>query len=166
MIPLSSYNSENEKTLKNINLEQVNQDNNSIIVLDGNKISTSFKKPKTFIESYDYLDELIVDDNEKYYYKQWEVKLFEGSTSDINYIINLFGANLSYNIFYRMSNTNILDFYNTGMELREVSFLTVYNTSIYLYVSVFISKVFGGEEIVNPEAQLEITIKPFLHVAN
>lgn len=145
--------------------------NNEIIIKNDtdinevNKTSTFCKQFENFTSNFEALDSLIVDDNVQYYYKQWHIQVFEAENdAEMNRMIDLIGANLSYNIIYNESVENALDYYNLGSELQETSYFTIEDKILFFNVSLYIEKVWDGADITNPQVKLDITLTPFFYV--
>lgn len=156
---------ENKKTSINIQKEQDIESKNKIAISDSNSMITQVRRCMVFTSNLESLESLVVDDNHKYYYKQWETLIFTASTvSEAEYILDLISANISYNIYYQPTVQQFLDYYNTGEEIRECSFLTLKDRQIIFTVSLFIQKPFGGEEITIPQVKLITTVTPFARI--
>ena len=147
--------------------ENTNRQSNDENISTSNKIVTCIKQVQEFISEFELLNELTVDGEVMSYFKQWQVIVYESDNpTEFNYMINLITSSLSYNIVYSESVENVLDFYNLGNELRSNGFFSVEGNILFFYVSVYIAKTFDGAEITNPQAKLQIIIKPFLTVKN
>jgi DNA polymerase III delta subunit len=139
--------------------------NNATSVKTANTLLTSFYQTKEFVNDFSLMDVLQVDDVDKYFYKQWQVQVFENSDPILlDYMTKVISANLSYTIVYNESVENTLDYYNLGNELRQMGFFSVEGNTLFFNVSLFIAVTYDGDPITNPEVKLQITIRPFLNV--
>jgi hypothetical protein len=154
----------NNKTSQDLEIENLNRKKNDTVLDTANKISTFIKRFQNFTTEFENLDELIIDDNYQYYFKQWQIQVFEADDVELNYMLDSIAANIFYTVIYDETTENNLGYYNLGNELRQIDFFSIEGNILYFNVAVYISKAFGGEEITNPQAKLEIIIKPFLTV--
>jgi hypothetical protein len=156
----------NVTTLK-LDLENNNREENDTSVKTSNQIIPFIKTVKEIISNFELLNELEVEGEVLYYYKQWQVNVFEStSPTELEYMLNMISSSLTYNVIYSESVENILNYYNIGNELRSNGFFSVEGNILFLYVSVYIAKTFDGAVITNPQVKLQINIKPFLTVKN
>jgi hypothetical protein len=157
----------NNITTLALGAENTNRQSNDENIHIANKIVTCIKQVQEFNSAFELLNELTVDGEVVSYYKQWQVIVYESDNpTEFNYMINLITSSLSYNVIYSESVENVLDYYNLGNELRSNGFFSVEGNVLFFYVSVYIAKTFSGAEITNPQAKLQIVIKPFLTVKN
>jgi hypothetical protein len=153
---------QNSETSKAIQVEQDNVLKNADVVKAVSKIDTTIISWKVFTTEFGLMDSLIIDDNHEYYFKEWKIKLFEGTLSEVNNLIDNIMANTSFEVIYNDSIQNFLDFYNMGNELRQVDFFTIEaDNSIWITIAVSIIKPFQGHAIINPQVKLDIALKPF-----
>ena len=156
----------NVTTLK-LDLENNNREENDTSVKTSNQICPFIKTVKEITSNFELLNELEVEGEVLYYYKQWQVNVFESiSPTELEYMLNMISSSLTYNVIYSESVENILNYYNIGNELRSNGFFSVEGNILFLYVSVYIAKTFDGAVITNPQVKLQINIKPFLTVKN
>jgi hypothetical protein len=157
----------NNITALALDAENTNRQSNDVSVKTSNQIIPFIKKVQEFTSAFELLNELTVDGEVVSYFKQWQVIVYESDNpTEFNYMINLITSSLSYNIIYDESVENVLDFYNLGNELRSNGFFSVEGNILFFCVSVYIAKTFPGAEITNPQAKIQIVIKPFLTVKN
>lgn len=161
----------NNKTTIDIDNQLTVRSNNDSLIKQANQISNFSKLFQGLGTEFSLLSSLIIDDAEQYYYKKWQIQILELTDNELlsiesNIILDLIGANLNYNIIYNESTENQLEFYNLGSELKEVSFFTIEGNILFFNVSLFIKKVFDGAEIINPQAKIDIKIKPFYTIKN
>lgn len=124
------------------------------------------KKLNEFTVDPTHLDEYIVSDNEQYYYKQWKIELVDNLPTDIDNetFIDLFLPSVTFFVIYTEPTSNELSYYNTGREMQEVSCWEINSNKLFLNLSVFIQKPFGGAAIINPQASIYFAYKPFFEV--
>ena len=157
----------NNITTLALGAENTNRQSNDVSVKTSNQIIPFIKKVQEFTSEFELLNELTVDGEVVSYFKQWQVIVYESDNpTEFNYMINLITSSLSYNVIYSESVENVLDYYNLGNELRSNGFFSAEGNVLFFYVSVYIAKTLSGAEITNPQAKLQITIKPFLTVKN
>lgn len=160
---LWNNNEEVSKDLPNVQeqeakyLEAFNRVNNLLLIgLKKNEYSTDFE----------HLEEYLVSDNEQYYFKQWRIELVDAfpANVEIDTFLDLYMPSVSYYIIYTEPTENTLSFYATGQEMKEVSCYEVHAGKLFLNLSIYIQKPFGGDAIVNPQVRVDIVYKPFFNV--
>jgi len=117
-----------------------------------------FKKLRDLSSDWEYMDSLIVNEETKYLYKQWEIEIVSVSFVQLEYVTHILLPLISYNIIYDEPITNDLDFYNTGLELKNNFFYDMKGETLILKASVLIEKVYGTEELVVPQVKLLVDI--------
>lgn len=147
--------------------ETLHRQNTNINVKSGNKIQPFIKQISAITSEFELLNILTIDGDVVDYYKQWQIQIYESTIpTELEYMLEMISANLAYSVIYNESVENILDYYNTGNEMRKNGYFSLEGNIIFFNVSVFISQTFGATVITNPEVKLEINIKPFLTVKN
>ena len=155
----------NQRTSINIESENKNRQQNNDNLIVANKISPFGKIYQTFTTNFEVLNVLIINNNEQYFYREWQIQIYEGQLlAEVVRMADFMAANLTYNIVYDGAIYNALDYYNLGSELHQMSFYTIEGLILFFNASVYISKSFGGVEITNPSVKLDIKIKPFLTI--
>jgi len=138
-------------------LEAFNRANNLLFVgLKKNEFSTDFE----------HLNEYIVSDNEQYYYKQWRIELIDSFPANVNIetFLGLYLPSVTFFLIYSEPTENVLSYYATGQEMKEMSVYEINYGKLYLNLSIYIQKPFGGAEIINPQVRVDIVYKPFFNV--
>jgi len=156
---------QNDGNLTKIDKELSKLRSNEETLKKTNEISTFLKQGKILTNEFEPLDVLIVNEIPKFYYKQWQIQIYEDvNLTQLNYVFNLISANLSYNLIWSESVENVLDYYNLGNELRQMGFFSLEGNIIFFNVSVYISNPYNELVITNPEVKLQINISPFLNI--
>jgi len=130
----------------------------------GNLSTVTFSKAVTTMTDFAHMDELIVSDTEQYFYKQWDITVYQGEASAIDDMAALIAPNLTYNILFQEPETNPFAFYTSGQEMKNIAFYEIKDTDLILHVSLFLSKPFDAGEIINPQVSLEVAIRPLYKV--
>jgi hypothetical protein len=164
-ITLKTLWTKNNVTTLKLELELDNRDSNDKSIKVANKIYPYLKQVREYTDEFKILDVLTVDNEDKCYYKQWQVQVYESAfPNELEYMLSLLTPNLSYNIIYNEEVENILDYYNLGNELRQMGFFSIEGNILYFNASVYIVKSYGETVITNPQAKLQIIINPFYDV--
>lgn len=123
-------------------------------------------KKNEYATDFEHLDEYIVSDNEQYYYKQWRLELVDAFPTgiDIDTFLDLYMPSVTYYLIYSEPTENTFSYYATGQEMQEVSCYEIHAGKLYLNLSVYIKKPFGGADIINPQVRVDIVYKPFFDV--
>lgn len=153
-------------TTTNIRLEQQRLVRNIENMSTANRSVPVTNKFSSYATDYAHMDELIVSETEQYFYKQFSILLFQGTPDDVEVIAKMLSPNLSSQVIFDETIENPLGFYNTGNEMKVIKFYELKDTDLTYNVAVYLSKPFGGAELVNPQIKLDITVKNYVQVRN
>lgn len=147
-----------------ITTERERREQNQRDLIELNYLLTTNKKVSKFTTDLEHLNELVISDDEQYFYKQFEVIVFQGSEENVTQYSDLIISKTQWKIIYSEPVENPFGYYNTGKELQETGFWQITPTQVILKVSTYISKIFDSEDLINPQAQLEIILNPLVSI--
>ena len=153
-----------KNTSDNLANEFEKRDINSNQLIDLNFLLVTNKKRSKFVSDFQHLNELYISDSEHYFYKQFETVIFQGSEALVSKYADLIMAKTRWKIVYTEPVENALQYYSTGKELQQTGFWEITPTQVILKVSTYISKVFNSDDLINPQASLEIILEPLINV--
>ena len=137
----------NEKAVKNVELR-----------IQAKVIYTIIKKLRDKSSEWGYMDSLIVDEETKFLYKQWNIEIVSVAFAKLEYISHIIIPLITPNIIYEEPEKNELDFYNSGLEMKTNFFYDLKDGTLILKASVYIGKIFGTQELIVPNVKLLVNI--------
>ena len=135
-----------EKAVKNVELRKQAQ-----------VIYTIIKKLRDKSSEWGYMDSLIVNEETKFLYKQWNIEIVSVAFAKLEYISHIIIPLITPNIIYD-EQSNDLDFYNSGLEMKTNFFYDLKEETLILKASVYIGKIFGTQELIVPNVKLLVNI--------